>query len=106
MSRLTEVKLAINMPFDRPNKNGTIFTKEAIENAVCNMRESVPIIYENDVVGTTIRESCVATWDYENQACKIASDGVLFHCNPRIVVNEIKDAEISDFRVVGIGLTT
>ena len=108
---LTKVKLTIMMPSDKPNKNGTVFTKEAVEDAVYNLRRNLPIIYSDDgtnskVIGSTTGESHIVTWDSDNQAYKVTVDGVLFHCNPVIVVNEIEDGNISDFRIASIGLTT
>ena len=105
IDKLTKVNLTMHMSFDKPNKNGFVFTKEAIKDVVCNFPKNIPIIYEDDVVGTTIGEPHIVTWDSENQVCNMTLDGVLFHCNPRIVVNEIKDDVISDFRIVSIGLT-
>jgi hypothetical protein len=107
---LTKVKLTIMMPSDKPNKNGTVFTKEAVENAVFNLHRNLPIICSDDgtnskVVGATTGESHIVTWDSDNNVCKMTVDGVLFNCNPVIVVNEIEDGKISDFRIAGIGLT-
>lgn len=107
---LTKVKLTIPLSFDKPNKNGSVFTEEAVENAISHLRKNIPIICQDDesyekVVGTTTGDSHIVTWDFENQVCKMTVDGVLFDCNPRIVVNEIEDGEISDFRITSIGLT-
>lgn len=109
--KLTKVKLIIMMPSDKPNKNGTVFTKEAIEDAIYNLRRNLPIIYSDDgtnskVIGSTTGESHIVTWDSDNQVYKVTVDGVLFHCNPVIIVNEIEDGKISDFRIASIGLTT
>lgn len=56
----TKVKLTIHIPFDRPNRDGIVFTKEAIENAINNAPTNIPIIYrdnknefDNKVIGTT-----------------------------------------------------
>lgn len=111
MDELTKVKLTIMMPSDNPNKNGTVFTKEAVEDAIYNLRRNLPIIYSDDgtnskVIGSTTGESHIATWDSDNQTYKVTVDGVLFHCNPIIIVNEIEDGKISDFRIASIGLTT
>lgn len=108
---LTKVKFTISIPYDKPNKNGTMFTKEAVDDAICNLRRNLPIVYNDDetnskVVGVTTGESHIVTWDSDNQAYKMTVDGVLFHCNPVIVVNEIEDGKISDFRIASIGLTT
>ena len=108
---LTKVKLTMHMSFDKPNRNGSVFTKEAVENAFFNLHKNLPIIYSEDgtngkVVGATTGDSHIVTWDNENKVYKMTVDGVLFDCNPLIVVNEIDDGNISDFRIVSIGLTT
>lgn len=107
----TKVKLTMHMPFDKPNKNGIVFTKEAVEDAVCNLHRNLPIVYSNDgsngkVVGVTTGESHIVTYDNDNQICKMTVDGVLFDCNPLIAVKEVEDGKISDFQIVSIGLTT
>ena len=110
---MMKVKFTMHIPFDRPNKNGTVFTKEAVENAVNNIPINIPIIcvdnkskFGNKVIGTTTGDSHIVTWDFENQVCKMIVDGVVFRSGAEIVVNEIEDNKISDFRIVSIGLTT
>lgn len=109
---MTKVKLTMHIPFDKPNKNGTVFTKEAVENAINNIPVNMPIIYrdskseyESKVVGATIGDSHIVIWDSENQVCKMTVDGVMFHCNPLITINEFEDNKITDFRIASIGLT-
>lgn len=110
---MTKVKLTMCIPFDKPNKNGTVFTREAVENAVNNIPVNMPIIYRdneseynNKVVGATTGDSHIVIWDSESQVCKMTVDGVVFHSGAEIIINEIKDDEISDFRITSIGLTT
>lgn len=110
---MMKVKFTMHIPFDRPNKNGTVFTKEAVENAVNNIPINIPIIcgdnkskFGNKVIGTTTGDSHIVTWDFENQVCKMIVDGVVFRSGAEIVVNEIEDNKISDFRIVGVGLIT
>lgn len=109
----TEVKFTINIPFDKPNKNGTIFTKEAVENAINNFPMNTPIIYKDSknkfgdkVIGITTDNPYVVDWDSENQACKMTIDGLVYHCGAEIVVNEIKDNSISSFEIRSVGVTT
>lgn len=108
---MTKVKFTMHIPFDRPNKNGIIFTKEAVENAINNIPTNMPIIYRNNkdeynekVIGTTIGNSHIVIWDSENQVCKMTVDGVMFHCNPLITINEIEGNKITDFRIASIGV--
>lgn len=109
----TEVKFTINIPFDKPNKNGTIFTKEAVENAINNFPMNTPIIYKDSknkfgdkVIGITTDNPYVVDWDSENQVCKMTIDGLVYHCGAEIVVNEIKDNSISSFEIRSVGVTT
>ena len=109
---MTKVKLTMCIPFDTPNKNGAVLTKEAVENAINNIPTNMPIIYRNNkdeynekVIGTTTGNSHIVTWDSENQVCKMTIDGVVFHCNPLITINEIDGDKITDFRIASIGLT-
>lgn len=108
----TKIKLTIPIPVNRPDHNGVIYTEEAIENALYNLPTNLPILYKEDeetyakVIGTTTGTSHIVYWDYENQICKVTVDGVVFYSGADIIVNEIEDGKISDFRISSIGLTT
>lgn len=108
----TKVKLTIHIPFDTPNINGAVLTKEAVENAVNNIPTNMSIIcrnnkdeYNEKVIGATTGNSHIVVWDSENQVCKMTVDGVMFNCNPLITINEVEDNKITDFRIASIGLT-
>ena len=107
----TKVKITIPIPVGQPDCNGAIYTEEAIESALNHLQTNLPILYKEDaesyekVIGATTGTSHIVTWDSENQVCKLTVDGVLFYSGADIIVNEIKDSRISDFRITGIGLT-
>ena len=44
MKETMKIKFMMCIPFDKPTKNGTVFTKEAVENAVNNIPVNIPII--------------------------------------------------------------
>lgn len=108
-----EVKVRIQIPitFDKPNRNGSMITKEAIENAFNNSAKNAPIIYKDkegklqDVVIGNITDS-VASWDFENQVCIMTIEGIVYHVGARVIINKIEDGKISDFTIHSIGLTT
>ena len=106
----TKVKLTIPIPVDKPDSNGVIYTKEAIENAVNNLHINIPILYgdceaDTRVIGVTTGNSHIVTWDSKNQVCKITVDGVIFYSGAEIIVNEMKYNKITDFEIVSIGLS-
>ena len=107
----TKVKLTIHIPINKPDCNGIIYTEEAVEKALNNLQKNLPIVYKKDaetdevVIGTTTGDSHVVTWDPDNQVCKVTIDGVIFYSGAEIIVNEIEDGKVSDFRIASIGLT-
>lgn len=106
---LLKVKLTIPIPFDNPDSNGTVHSKEAVEQAVRQLMTNTPILYADDgtrvVVGSTTGDSHIVAWDNENQVCNVTVEGVLFHGGAGIRVNEIQDGVISDFEIVEFGIS-
>ena len=95
----TKVKLTIPIPIDKPDDNGVIYTREAIENAVNNLHKNLPIIYRDNesaidgiVIGATTGNSHIVTWDSENQVCKMTVDGVVFIAVPILLLTRLKMA--------------
>lgn len=107
----TKVKFTIPIPIDKPDCNGVVYTKEAIEKAVNSFGTNLPIVYKDDVcdnervIGATTGEFQIETWDSDNQVCHMMVDGVIFYSGAEIFVNEIEDGKVSDFRIASIGLT-
>ena len=106
----TEVILTIPIPVDRPDKNGVVYTKEAIEKAVNNLHANLPIVYQDNkndekVIGTTTGKSCIVSWDSKNQVCQLTMSGVVFYSGAKIIVNEIENGKITDCEIASIGLT-
>lgn len=103
-----KVKITIPIPYDKPDKNGNIYTKEAVEKAVNNMHKNLPIIFrdesEEKVIGATTGDSHIATWDFENQVCKLIVDGDVLFGGTECTVN-IDNGKIVDFEIVGIELS-
>lgn len=107
----TKVKITIPIPINKPDANGIIYTKEAVENAINNLDRYLPIVYkENEetdtkVIGSMVGLAPAITCVSDNNV-NITIDGVIFYSGAEIIVNEMtKDGKISDFRIVSIGLT-
>lgn len=103
-----KVKITIPILYDKPDKNGNIYTKEAVEKAVNNLRKNLPIIFrdesEEKVIGATTGDSHITTWDFENQVCKLTVDGAIFFGGTECTV-DIDNGKIVNFEIVGIGLS-
>lgn len=103
-----KVTITIPIPYDQPDKNGDIYTKEAVEKAVNNLHKHTPIIFrdefEGKVIGNMTDDSLITTWDYENQVCKLTVDGEIFFGGTECIA-DIDNGKIVDFEIVGIGLS-
>lgn len=98
---LLDVKLTITLPYDRPDSNGIVFTKEAVMSAVKNLSESLPILIDNQgcsrVVGNTT--DYLVSWDSNTQTCYITANGKLYKGGIKGVVNKYSGNEINDFNI-------
>ena len=103
-----KVTITIPIPYDQPDNNGNIYTKEAVEKAVNNLHKHIPIIFrdesEEKVIGTTTGDSHIATWDFENQICNLTINGEVFFGGAEGIVTA-NNGKIVDFEIVGFGLS-
>ena len=107
-----KIQLAFTIPFGCSDKNGVIYSREAVEKAISDFNGKLPILYrDNDsckdgvVVGNTVGETCSVLWDDERQVCEIIVNGNLYYGGTECIVNEIKDGVITDFRIISVGLS-
>lgn len=99
-----KVKLTMPIPYDRPDGNGCIFTKEAVEGAVKNLSTKLPIMFEDRVIGNTTGNTHITTWDDENQVCNLTIDGIVYHGGLECIV-ETADNKVTSMKIVGFGIT-
>ena len=108
------VKITIPFPCDKPDKNGTVYTKEAVQNALTHLRKNIPIIYKdnadtlNDIVlGHTTEDCHPVTWDSDNQIFKVTIDGVIYAGGTSCVVHDmdVKEKKVTRFEITGLGVS-
>lgn len=112
---LTKITLTFPMRCDRPNRNGTVFTEEAIKHAFASSNPHMPIV----VQGGTNREELTCfndrvigytdptyyfDYDDENKVCKATLTGHIFNMAPDIVINEMNDGKITDFEIRSVSI--
>ena len=108
----SKIKITIPIPIDKSDCNRIVYTEKAIEKAVNNLHKNLPIIYRDNesvidgaVIGTTTGDSLLVSWDFENQICNLTIDGTIFYGGAEVEVNEIREGKITDFEIVGIGVS-
>ena len=105
------VSITIPIPYDKPDLNGVVHTKEAILNALNNFKSNLPILFranEGDsthVIGNTDNTVYSIDFDDENQVCRFTINGNIYYGGISCFAHDIKDAKITDFEIMGIGLS-
>lgn len=106
------VKLTLPIPIGTPDKNGIVYSKQAVEKAVASLHKNLPIIYRDNsrvqdgaVIGHTVGDTHIVTWDSEHQVCKITVDGVMHFGGTECSVNKIENGEVKDFQITGFGIS-
>lgn len=106
------VKITMPIPYDKPDRNGVIYTKDAVRNAVNNLSKGMPIVFRDNgdydarVIGaTSTTKEPVVIWDDANQICQVLIDGSLMAGGTECVVNKIDNGTVLDFEITGLGVS-
>lgn len=106
-----KVKITIPIPVEKPDHNGVVYTKEAVDNAINHLHKNLPIIYKGNeennevIIGTITGNSHIVSCDHENQICNITIDGIVFLGGTECVINKIENGKVTDFEIVGFGIS-
>ena len=111
-------KITITFPIrcDRLNRNGTVFTEEAIKRALARSNPHMPIVaqgdtirdeefaYQNDRVIGFIDSIYYFDYDDETKVYEFTLTGHIFNMAPDIVINEMNDCKITDFEIRSVSI--
>lgn len=107
-----EIRLTIPFPIDKPDLNGTIYSREAVEKSLTSIKSGLPIIFrDNDkcpdgaVIGMTSEKTYDITFDNSSQTLKVTIAGVVWYGGMDISVDEINERTVSSFEINSIGLS-
>lgn len=104
-----KMQIALRFPFGHPDKNGVIYSKESVEQAISSLQGKLPILYrDNDVyhngtvIGHTAGDTASVLWDDEHRVCEVVLDAVIYYGGTECVVNNIRDGVITDFEITAL----
>lgn len=113
---LTKITLTFPLHYGTSNRNGTVYTKEAIDNAFAVSRPHIPIVVQcgtsredefaypiSHCVGMTDKKYCLE-FDDKNQVCHVTLNGYMYDMGADIVINEMDDGKITDFDIKSIDI--
>lgn len=96
-----KVTMKIPFPINEPDRNGVIFTKEAIEKAVREFDGGAPLVIIKDEIGTVIGhiEKLELSDNYE-----VTAHGICYF-GGTCEVGDIEDNAMTDFRFLSFGIS-
>ena len=106
------ISYTMNFPVDRPDANGTVYTKEAVLNALKRTPEGIPIMDYSDrdgagrIIGVTTSIPHDIVFDEDSYGFRFTIDGMLFHAGTCENINSrTADGEIAGLTITSIGIT-
>lgn len=111
-----KVKITIPIPYNKPDINGNVYIKKAVQDAVDSLKVNLPIIFrpnngEPHLLGRTTSDAVIVNWDTDKCECNITVEGIINYGGAETIVNkkvnDIGDNKIviGDFNITAIGLS-
>lgn len=110
---LTKITLTFPLRYGTPNRNGTVYTKEAIEHAFGSSNPNMPIImqsstnrneeFDKHIIGFT-EPTYYFDWDDKSKVCNVTLTGRVFNMGVNGVINKMDDGKITDFEIRSVSM--
>ena len=109
-SYMEEICIEMKFPYTKPDKNGVLYSKKAIEKAFDKGVSNLPIVYiDNDgnesVIGRIKDEQVAPEWDDSNGVCRVKVHGTVFYAGTSCVVKEMDNGVVKDFEITSVGIS-
>lgn len=99
----------IKFPYDKPDENGNVYTREAVDKAIRNMKGPLPIVMSNKeetkIIGITDTSPYAIQDLTEEKAIQFTVDGNILHGGTECQVVHNDEGKISEINLVAIGLS-
>lgn len=109
-SHMEEICIELKFPYTKPDANGVLYSKKAIEKAFDKGVSNLPIVYldnygNESVIGCIKDEQVVPEWDDSNGVCRVKVNGTVFYAGTSCVVNEMDNGVVKDFEITSVGIS-
>ncbi|MDY3768014.1 MAG: hypothetical protein SOZ83_00180 [Sphaerochaetaceae bacterium] len=108
-----KVKMELQIPIDKPDLNGVIYSKGAVEKAFGKSLNGIPLVFrdnttpEPQIIGL-IEDNNVA-FNEKTQTFNVNFDGFVMYGGADIIANKISHSKsgvcVEDFKIISIGLS-
>ena len=98
-----QVSFKIPVPINKPDGNGAVYTKEAVENSVNNLKCVIPIVIRKGIDETVIGFANKLEFIEENEEYYIQGVGHIRHGGTEEKVN-IQNNTVTSMEIVSVGI--
>lgn len=98
-----QVSFKIPVPINTPDGNGTVYTKEVVENSVNNLKCVIPIVIREGIVETVIGFANKLEFIEENEEYYIQGVGHIRYGGTEEKVN-IQNNIVTSMEIVSVGI--
>lgn len=107
-----KMQIALKFPFDRPDGNSVVYSRQAVEQAISALQGKLPILYrdndvcpEGKVIGYTASDTASVLWDDDYQVCEVILDAAVCYGGTECIIKSINNGVITDFEITALGIS-
>lgn len=107
-----KMQIALRFPFDNPDRNGVVYSKQAVERAISALQGKLPILYrdnevcpDGEVIGYTAGETASVLWDNDYQVCEVILDAAVYYGGTECIVKGMSNGVVTDFEITALGIS-
>lgn len=108
-----KMQIALKFPFNLPDKNGVVYSKQAVEQAISALQGKLPILFRGNqtcvdgvVIGHTAGDTTSVLWDSDHQVCEVVLNAVIYYGGTECIAKTIENGVVTDFEITAIGIST
>lgn len=107
-----KMQIALRFPFEHPDGNGVVYSKQAVERAISALQGELPILYRDNevcqngkVIGHTAGDTVSVLWDDNYQVCEVVLEAVVYHGGTECTVRTADNGVVTDFQITALGIS-
>lgn len=107
-----KMQIALKFPFDRPDENSVVYSRQAVEQAISALQGKLPILYQDNdvcsegkVIGHTSGDTASVLWDDDYQVCEVILDAAIYYSGTECIIKSINNGVVTDFEITALGIS-
>lgn len=106
-----QITITMNFPYDKPDANGVVYSKEAVKRAIDKGFSRLPLVTldsrgESRVIGMATDIPPVTIWDDKECVCRCIIDAIIFSGGTECRAVLAEDKTVKEFDIVSLGFAT